>query len=893
MQTVDFEFFLPPDRIAAAPADARDDARLLVMDRRGGARKHLRFRDISAELPPRSLLVLNDARVLAARLRGRKPTGGAVEFLLTQRVSIDVQDSGRQNTGFRELWEGLARGLGGTALVAPPHSMSAAASRSRSSSGARRGARCSVWSGRAPSLLSVLDGIGELPLPPYIEAARKRLGDAAPAVDDRMRYQTVYAASPGAVAAPTAGLHFTAPLLAALAGAGHEIATITLDVGPGTFRPVEVDDPRAHRLDPERYRHSAGRPRLRSPRARREGRPVVAVGTTVVRTLEAAARAAQDGAVAAGDAETDLCLLPGDRFQVVTDLITNFHLPRSTLLMLVAAFAGREQRAGGLPRGDRTRLSFLQLRRRDADPGRWPMSAAGTFRVVASAGRARAGLLQTAHGVVETPVFMPVGTQATVKALSSGDLDAAGRRRSSWATRITWRCAPARSGSRRSGGLHKFMSWPHAILTDSGGYQVFSLRERRTVDDDGVTFRSHLDGSEQRLTPERAMAIQAALASDIAMAFDECPPSDAPRPVIEAAMARTTRWARRCAGGAGARRDSCASASCRAASHLDLRRAHLADIAALPFDGLALGGLGVGEAPEVMYGVIDAVAPEMPAERPRYLMGVGTPEDIWTAIGAGIDMFDCVMPTRNARNGQLFVRGGRINIANAQYRDDAEPGRGGVPVRVLRVVQPRLSVAPVPRQGAALPPAGEHPQPRALPGPGAARARGDRRRGFSPVAVVVLRAWRSGWECCSPAAGASTAATSRRRCSRCWSIERAGAQAICAAPDANQAGVVDHLTGEGTDGVRNARAEAARIGPPVVPLSDLNTNDDRRADRPGRAGADRDAVRLPRQARALSGPPRRRRSAARRCCSRTGRWASSACRRCSRRACWGRWPACA
>ena len=223
------------------------------------------------------------------------------------------------------------------------------------------------------------------------------------------------------------------------------------------------------------------------------------------------------------------------------------------------------------------------------------------------------------------------------------------------------------------------MSWPRAILTDSGGYQVFSLRERRTVDDDGVTFRSHIDGSEQRLTPERAMEIQTRArqrhrdgvrrVSAVGRAARRDRGGDGAHDALGARAA----WPRR------RRRASSASASCRAASHVDLRRAHLAEIAALPFDGLALGGLGVGEAPDVMYGVIDAVAAEMPADRPRYLMGVGTPEDIWTAIGAGIDMFDCVMPTRNARNGQLFVRGGRINIGNAQYRDDPNPVEDGCP----------------------------------------------------------------------------------------------------------------------------------------------------------------------------------------------------------------------
>jgi queuine tRNA-ribosyltransferase len=297
------------------------------------------------------------------------------------------------------------------------------------------------------------------------------------------------------------------------------------------------------------------------------------------------------------------------------------------------------------------------------------------FRVTARAGRARAGVLQTEHGEVATPVFMPVGTQATVKSISSGDLERLGPQ---ILLGNTYHLA-LRPGAERIaalGGLHRFMSWPRAILTDSGGFQIFSLRARRTVDDDGVTFSSHLDGSQQRLTPERAMQIQASLGSDIAMAFDECPPSDAPRATIEAAMARTRRWARRCLAVArppGQLRFGIGQGG----THLDLRRQHLAELAALSFDGFALGGLGVGEAPEVMHGVIDAVAEEMPAELPRYLMGVGTPEDLWAAIGAGIDMFDCVMPTRNARNGHLFVRGGRLNIANTRHRSDPQPVEPG------------------------------------------------------------------------------------------------------------------------------------------------------------------------------------------------------------------------
>jgi queuine tRNA-ribosyltransferase len=304
----------------------------------------------------------------------------------------------------------------------------------------------------------------------------------------------------------------------------------------------------------------------------------------------------------------------------------------------------------------------------------------GAFRVEARAGAARAGVLETAHGPVETPVFMPVGTQATVKALSSDDLRRLGPQ---IILGNTYHLA-LRPGAERIaalGGLHKFMAWTGAILTDSGGFQVFSLRERAKIDEDGVTFRSHIDGSEHRLTPARAMEIQRLLGSDVAMAFDHCPPSDAPRAAIEDAMTRTTAWARRSLA-APAAPGQLRFGIVQGGTHLDLRRGHLAELAAMEhegrgFDGLALGGLGVGEAPAIMYDVIAAVAPEMPEARPRYLMGVGTPTDIWTAIGAGVDMFDCVMPTRNARNGNLFVRGGKLNIGNARFRDDPEPVEAG------------------------------------------------------------------------------------------------------------------------------------------------------------------------------------------------------------------------
>jgi queuine tRNA-ribosyltransferase len=304
------------------------------------------------------------------------------------------------------------------------------------------------------------------------------------------------------------------------------------------------------------------------------------------------------------------------------------------------------------------------------------------FVVQARCGDARAGLLQTNHGPVETPVFMPVGTQATVKSLASGDLEAL-EVRIVLANTYHLAMRPGARLVRDLGGLHAFMAWPRAILTDSGGYQVFSQKGRRKIDDDGVTFHSHVDGSPQRLTPESAMAIQADLGSDIAMAFDECPPSDASRDVLCRAMERTTRWARRCVATTPAP-GQLRFGIVQGGADLGLRAEHLAEIAGLSFDGVALGGLSVGEPPETMHAVVREIAPRMPAELPRYLMGVGTPADLLVAISSGIDMFDCVMPTRAARNGRLFVRGGHINIANAVHCIAALPIEEGCPCETCR-----------------------------------------------------------------------------------------------------------------------------------------------------------------------------------------------------------------
>jgi S-adenosylmethionine:tRNA ribosyltransferase-isomerase len=342
LRTADFDYALPPDRVAAEPAHARDGSRLLITARGGETpNKHAHFRDLVEHLPPRSLLVLNDTRVLAARLHGRKPTGGAVELLLTRSISAAPVE-GASADAFDEVWEALGRNLGGAPIGltleidgrvgGPPLTATILERREEGRFVVRLAGR------GAPTLAGMLDAIGEIPLPPYIEAARRESGAAAPVVDDRERYQTVYASAPGAVAAPTAGLHFTEALLGQLLERGHELASVTLHVGPGTFRPVKTDDPRAHEMDEERFVIPTATAQA-IERARAEGRPVIAVGTTVVRTLEASARE-HGGEVRAGEGATKLFILPGDTFAVVTGLVTNFHLPQSTLLMLVCAFAG-------------------------------------------------------------------------------------------------------------------------------------------------------------------------------------------------------------------------------------------------------------------------------------------------------------------------------------------------------------------------------------------------------------------------------------------------------------------------------------------------------------------------------------------------------------------------
>ena len=293
------------------------------------------------------------------------------------------------------------------------------------------------------------------------------------------------------------------------------------------------------------------------------------------------------------------------------------------------------------------------------------------FHVEATDGRARAARVELPRGSFQTPVFMPVGTQATVKSLAPADIDELGARVIlSNAYHLYLR--PGVEVVQACGGLRRFMGYEGLVLTDSGGYQIFSLRSRMKIDDRGVTFRSHIDGSEHFLGPEEAMAVQAGLGSDIAMAFDQCPPSDAPHRQVVEAMDRTTLWARRCVHQPRPEHQV-RFGIVQGGLDVGLRLRHLEQMCDMPFEGYALGGLSVGETPEQMAEVLDEVAHHMPADRPRYLMGVGRPEDLVTAIGAGIDMFDCVMPTRNARNGNLFTETGRVVISHSRYRDDPGP----------------------------------------------------------------------------------------------------------------------------------------------------------------------------------------------------------------------------
>ncbi len=296
------------------------------------------------------------------------------------------------------------------------------------------------------------------------------------------------------------------------------------------------------------------------------------------------------------------------------------------------------------------------------------------FRIIAEdpETRARRARLVTGHGEIETPCFMPVGTRATVKGLTPKQLVDEIGAQIVLANTYHLFLRPGHRLVERLGGVHRFMGWSGPVLTDSGGFQVFSLSSLRKITEEGVTFRSPIDGSRHHLSPESSIAIQEALGADIIMAFDECTPWPASEKQALDSLELTARWAAR-SQAARRRSDNLLFGIVQGSIYPELRRLSLEKTVAVGFDGYALGGLSVGEGPEAMYEVVEEFGPQLPAASPRYLMGVGTPEDLLVAVAAGIDMFDCVMPTRNARNGMYFTSRGPLSIKQARFREDPEP----------------------------------------------------------------------------------------------------------------------------------------------------------------------------------------------------------------------------
>lgn len=304
------------------------------------------------------------------------------------------------------------------------------------------------------------------------------------------------------------------------------------------------------------------------------------------------------------------------------------------------------------------------------------MSERFAFTICATDGAARTGSIAMQRGTIRTPAFMPVGTAATVKAMKPETVRKTGAGIILGNT-YHLMLRPGAERVARLGGLHKFMNWQRPILTDSGGYQVMSLSDLRKLTEQGVEFRSHIDGSKHMLTPERSMEIQRLLGSDIVMAFDECPRADRPRDEIAASMEMSMRWAKRSrdgfdAGGEHAARSALFGIQ-QGALDEDLRRTSADKLADIGFDGYAIGGLAVGEGQEAMFATLDYAPGQLPEDRPRYLMGVGKPDDLVGAVERGVDMFDCVLPSRSGRNGQAFTWNGPINLRNARFAEDQEP----------------------------------------------------------------------------------------------------------------------------------------------------------------------------------------------------------------------------
>ena len=306
-----------------------------------------------------------------------------------------------------------------------------------------------------------------------------------------------------------------------------------------------------------------------------------------------------------------------------------------------------------------------------------------SYQLIAQDGAARLGKIHTAHGVIDTPAFMPVGTAATVKGMLPQNLRALGAQ-ILLSNTYHLMLRPGGDALEKLGGLHRFMNWPGPILTDSGGYQVMSLASLRDLDEQGVTFRSHLDGSRHQLTPERAMQLQYQYDSTITMVLDECTPYPSPHDIAKSSMERSMRWAERCKTAFVARPGYGLYGIVQGSIYPDLRAQSATHLAQIGFEGYAIGGLAVGEGQAQMFAMIEATIPYLPPDRPRYLMGVGKPLDLVGSVLRGVDMFDCVLPTRSGRTGQAFTRFGTVNLRNAAHQGDDRPLDGECPCPACR-----------------------------------------------------------------------------------------------------------------------------------------------------------------------------------------------------------------
>ena len=509
--------------------------------------------------------------------------------------------------------------------------------------------------------------LGAMPLPPYI--ASRRPADER----DRSDYQTLFAREEGAVAAPTAGLHFTERLMQALHARGVSRHFVTLHVGAGTFLPVRAADTADHVMHAERG-HITPETAAALNEVKARGGKIVAVGTTALRLLESACGA--DGKLAPFDGRDEPVHHPG----------LSLSLRRSALDQF--PFAALNPVHAGLlllrPRSDAARLcacgrgalSLLFLRRcLPAQPGKERnVTEPFRFTLKAQDGKARTGAITTPRGIIRTPAFMPVGTGATVKAMFPEDVAASGAD-IILANTYHLMLRPGAERIARLGGLHQFMHWEKPILTDSGGYQVMSLAKLRRIDERGVTFQSHIDGATVELTPERAIEVQCLLGADIQMVLDECTPFPATRDEAKTSLDLSLRWAERCKAAFATRAapGQALFGIVQGSIYPDLREQSARALLEIGFDGYAVGGLAVGEGQGAMLDMVEVATAILPADRPRYLMGVGTPEDLLLSIARGIDMFDCVMPTRSGRHCQAFTWGGRLNLRNARYAEDATP----------------------------------------------------------------------------------------------------------------------------------------------------------------------------------------------------------------------------